>query len=199
MLNNTSLVPDHHFAINIDHCLYNDSYDGQIADMIRRTIGEDYEAQLKKYATDAGMVFHDEVYLRRHGYDKTPDLKLAVPCMFRNNVIYWIESKASFGDMESHQRYVQEQLSSYTNRFGAGVVIYWFGYLDQIALCKENTNMIFVTDQFPAKDELTFLDFSANEAATAAAADAGEQDTALDNSVNDMTANISECDLLNFL
>lgn len=181
--------------MNIDHCLYNDSYDGQIVDMIRRTIGEDYEAWLKKYATDAGMVFHDEVYLRRHGYDKTPDLKLAVPCMFRNNVIYWIESKASFGDMDSHQRYVQEQLSSYTNRFGSGVVIYWFGYLDEIAQCKENINMIHVTDQFPAKEDLTFLDFTANEAI----ATTSDNDLVLDFSANDTTADISDCDLSRFL
>jgi hypothetical protein len=108
----------------------------------------------------AGMIFHDEVYLRRHGYDKTPDLKLAVPCMYRGRVINWIESKASFGDLDSHQRYINEQLASYGNRFGAGIVIYWFGYLDKVLECKENSNMIIVADQFPANEDLVFLNFA---------------------------------------
>lgn len=157
MLNNPRLIPDIQLALNVAHCLYNDSYDGPIADMIRRSIGEDYEVRLKKLASDAGMVFHDEVYLRRYGYDKTPDLKLAIPCMYKGKVINWIESKASFGDMDSHQRYVQEQLASYGNRFGAGIVIYWFGYLDKVTECKENANIIFVADKFPDKEDLVFL------------------------------------------
>lgn len=161
MLTTPSLITDDpHFGLNIAHCLYNENYDGQIADIIRRTIGEDYEVRLKKLATDAGMIFHDEVYLRRHGYDKTPDLKLAVPCMYRGKVINWIESKASFGDLDSHQRYINEQLASYGNRFGAGIVIYWFGYLDKVLECKENSKMIIVADQFPANEDLVFLDFS---------------------------------------
>lgn len=157
MLYHPRQIPNLHLAQNVVHCLSNDNYDGPIADMIRRTIGEDYETRLKRMATDAGMVFHDEVYLRRHGYDKTPDLKLAVPCMYKGKVIQWIESKASFGDMDSHRRYVQEQLLSYGNRFGAGIVIYWFGYLDKIVECKENSNIIFVADQFPAKEDLVLL------------------------------------------
>lgn len=157
MLNNPRFIPDAHFSQNVSHCMYNDNYDGQIADIIRRTIGEDYEQRLKKFATDSGMAFYDEDYLRRHEYDKTPDLKLAVPCMYKGCIINWIESKASFGDMESHLRYVSEQLSSYTNRFGAGVVIYWFGYLDKVQHCRENRGLIMVADGFPAKDELVFL------------------------------------------
>lgn len=157
MLTHPHLIPDINLARNVAYCMYNDNYDGQMADMIRRTIGEDYEVRLKKLATDAGMIFHDEVYLRRNGYDKTPDLKLAIPCLYKGKIINWIESKASFGDLESHQRYVTEQLSSYGNRFGAGIVIYWFGYLDKIAECRENSNNIYIADEFPNKDDLVFL------------------------------------------
>lgn len=157
MLSHPRTIPDLHLGLNVMHCLYNENNDGPITDMIRRSIGEEYELRLKKMATDAGMVFHDEVYLRRHGYDKTPDLKLAVPCMYKGNVIHWIESKASFGDLDSHRRYVNEQLLSYGNRFGAGIVIYWFGYLDKLNDYKENSNIIFVSDEFPAKNSLVVL------------------------------------------
>lgn len=157
MLKNPYLIPDRLLALNVANCLYNDNSDTPIIDIVRRTIGEDYELRLKKMATEAGMEFHDEVYLRRYGYDKTPDLKLAVPCIYKGKVINWIESKASFGDMEWHQRYITDQLASYGNRFGAGIVIYWFGYLDKVAECSENGDFIFVTDNFPHIDDLVFL------------------------------------------
>lgn len=158
MLKQPHQIPDPILASNVNYCIFNDNSDGPLTDVARQIIGEDYEQRLKKMASDAGMHFHDEVYLRRYGYDKTPDLKLAVPCLFKGKVIYWIESKASFGDMESHQRYITTQLSSYGNRFGAGIVIYWLGYLDKIADCLENDDFIVVTDKFPEKDEFTFLE-----------------------------------------
>lgn len=158
MLKEPHRIPDRALAMNVNYCIFNDNSDGPLTDIVRRIIGEDYEQRLKKMASDVGMHFHDEVYLRRYGYDKTPDLKLAIPCLFRGKIIYWIESKASFGDVESHQRYISTQLSSYGNRFGAGIVIYWLGYLDKIADCPENEDFIVVTDRFPRKDEFTFLE-----------------------------------------
>lgn len=112
---------------------------------------------MKRKAKEAGLVFYDEGDLRRTGYDKTPDLKLALPCLYKGVPIQWIESKASFGDMESHKKYVRDQLTSYGNRFGAGIVIYWFGFLETIEQCPENSNIIFVTDKFPDSAELELL------------------------------------------
>lgn len=114
-------------------------------------------SQLKKKAKEVGLEFYDEGDLRRTGYDKTPDLKLALPCLYRGVTIQWIESKASFGDMDSHKKYIRDQLSSYGNRFGAGIVIYWFGYLETIATCAENGHSIIVTDTFPTAAEIELL------------------------------------------
>ena len=58
----------------------------------------------------------DERDLSARGYDKTPDFKLEVPIAMDNNVINWVESKASFGDAQSHERYLEEQFWSYQNR-----------------------------------------------------------------------------------
>jgi CDAN1-interacting nuclease 1 len=123
-----------------------------IIDMLRYSIGEEYEVKLKKMARDAGLTFYDEGDLRRDGFDKTPDLLLAVPCLYKNTIISWIESKASFGDCDSHSKYLKDQLSCYENRFGSGIVIYWFGFQEEILSSKQN---LIVLDAFPSSDHLT--------------------------------------------
>lgn len=126
--------------------------------MVRYTIGEEYEVKLKDLARDAGLTFYDEGDLRRDGFDKTPDLLLAIQCLYKGNVISWIESKASFGDPESHSRYLKDQLSSYTNRFGPGIVIYWFGFHEEI-LTTTKSNVIIILDNFPATKDFEKLTF----------------------------------------
>ncbi|XP_059612583.1 CDAN1-interacting nuclease 1 [Phlebotomus argentipes] len=155
MVKNPYLIPDAALGMNVRKCLFNDSFDGPLTDFIRRFVGEEHEIRLKQMAKDAGLVFNDEGDLRRTGYDKTPDLKLAIPCLYRGVPIHWIESKALFGDTSNHEKYVREQLSCYRNRFGAGIVIYWMGYVESVLGC--DNDMIFVRDTFPEASELTLL------------------------------------------
>lgn len=76
--------------------------------------------------------------------------------MYKDNIINWIESKASFGDRDSHAKYVKEQLSCYSNRFGPGIVIYWFGYQEDIL--NINQGNLIILDDFPTNDTLTTFD-----------------------------------------
>lgn len=73
-------------------------------------------SQLKQMATEAGMHYYDENDLRRLGYDKTPDIKMILPFLYKGQVINWIESKADFGDIKTHKFNIQQQLNSYCNR-----------------------------------------------------------------------------------
>ena len=84
----------------------------------------------------AGISFIDEEAQRRAGQDVTPDFRLNVPISVAGSPVCWIDSKALFGDRDTHQGYLDSQLLSYWNRFGPGLVIYWFGHeegLDQLA------------------------------------------------------------------
>jgi len=43
-------------------------------------------------------------------------------------VVCWIDSKALFGDVETHANSVLPQVETYVHRFGPGLVLYWFGH-----------------------------------------------------------------------
>jgi hypothetical protein len=124
------------------------------------------------------LPFLDEHQLRLRGYDKTPDVKLEVPISVDGFIINWIESKALFGDDDSHNGYLESQLyryikiilncfknssicidfhfKSYWNRFGPGLVIYWFGFIDDLDNVRERG--IMVADSFPTELSITKLE-----------------------------------------
>lgn len=69
-------------------------------------------------------------------------------------VVRWIDSKAMFGDWQTHAKDNREQFESYVNRFGPGLVIYWFGFDEAVANCYEDVS---VAREFPK--ELVSLSF----------------------------------------
>lgn len=79
---------------------------------------------------------------------------MEVPIAVNGFVINWIESKAQFGSPDTHKRYIKEQFLSYWNRFGPGLVIYWFGYVDNVIQSSESR--FIVMDHFP--ENITYMD-----------------------------------------
>ncbi|GJQ65943.1 hypothetical protein Trydic_g4041 [Trypoxylus dichotomus] len=136
-LRDTTLIKNIDLAYEVFLCtLYDDQYSPTVETM-RSSIGQQYEILLHKQMTNLGIAFRDEEYLRKFGYDKTPDFKLEVPIAIDGFIIHWIESKALFGDEDVHKDYIRHQYSSYWNRFGPGLVIYWFGYVETIVQSSE--------------------------------------------------------------
>ena len=101
------------------------------------------------------MSYHDEYELRSKGFDKTPDIKLDIPFAYKGLVINWIESKALFGDEQNHKKYLKDQLLTYYNRFGPGLVIYWFGFIEE--LDNNRDKGILVCDHFPQEQNIEFF------------------------------------------
>lgn len=131
-LRDTTLIEDSDLAYEVYLCtLYDDVY-SPISDTLKNSLGQQYEIKLYRELTELGLAFRDEEYLRKFGYDKTPDIKLEVPVAIDGAIVHWIESKALFGDEEVHKDYTKNQYASYWNRFGTGLVIYWFGFVDTI-------------------------------------------------------------------
>lgn len=121
--------------------------------IFNRSIGEEYEIKLQEQLKKCEIPFYDENHLRSRGYDKTPDFKLEIPIAVNGFIVNWIESKAQFGSPEVHKKYKKEQFLSYWNRFGPGIVIYWFGFLDTIIDAEETRYM--VMDHFP--ENITYM------------------------------------------
>ena len=83
-------------------------------------------------------------------------MKLEVPMAVNGRPVCWIESKVSFGDLETHNEYLRGQYSSYWNRFGPGLVIYWFGFIDEISEEMQRQGIL-IMDHFPDVKDVTFM------------------------------------------
>ncbi|XP_011134909.1 uncharacterized protein C15orf41 homolog [Harpegnathos saltator] len=153
LFKDTTLIRDKDLAYEIYLCLLYDDLYGPIADAMGICIGQEYEIKLENSLIQRNIAFRNEEHLRLRGYDKTPDIKLEVPIAVNGCLINWIESKARFGNAEVHQKYMKEQFLSYWNRFGSGLVIYWFGFLE--TLNKSTEKRFIIMDHFP--ENITYM------------------------------------------
>jgi len=147
LMKDTTLIEDGRLALEVFLATIKDNSYGPIAEAIKCSIGEEHEQKIKDCLDKLEIPFSDENVMRGQGFDKTPDVKLEIPIAVDGHVINWIESKALFGDPETHHGYLSEQFWSYTNRFGPGMVIYWSGYITQLDTNK-NAGII-LKDHFP--------------------------------------------------
>ncbi|CAM2115977.1 CDAN1-interacting nuclease 1 isoform X6 [Lepidochelys kempii] len=147
MLRDPSQIPDGVLANQVYQCTVNDCCYGPLVDCIKHAIGHEHEVLLREMLLEKNLSFLAEEQLRAKGYDKTPDFILEVPVAVEGHIIHWIESKASFGDECSHQAYLQDQFWSYWNRFGPGLVIYWYGFIEELDCHRERG--ILLKDCFP--------------------------------------------------
>ncbi|XP_054712382.1 CDAN1-interacting nuclease 1-like [Uloborus diversus] len=147
MLKNSTLIDDPDLAVETRLCILSDETYGCVSDVVKNSVGEEFETKLQNQLTELGLSYSDENQLRKRGYDKTPDIILDIPIAIDDHVVNWIESKASFGDDERHEEYLKKQYKSYYYRFGPGLVIYWAGFIDEL-----NTNHecdIIISDTMP--------------------------------------------------
>ncbi|KAL3158521.1 hypothetical protein ABBQ38_010749 [Trebouxia sp. C0009 RCD-2024] len=139
---------------DIQDCVDCDQVYSPDADAKRLLIGVDHEHKLNQMLADAGIAFWTEEELRNKGFYKTPDAKLQVPIAVKGHAVNWIDSKATFGDPRSHVEYVSDQFTKYVNRYGPGMVVYWFGFVDEL---QEEDSSLILVDSFPSAEDIVQL------------------------------------------
>ena len=118
---------------------------------VKRAVGLAHELFLYDELRAAGLAFDSEDDLRRRGAPTTPDALLKIPFAVGGAVVHWIDSKASFGSQESFFSDGLRQFRKYVNRFGPGLVIYWFGYCADLSGVDDS---ILIRTQFPTREEI---------------------------------------------
>jgi hypothetical protein len=96
---------------------------------LQRERGRRGEERLQHWLEKHGIGYRTEKDLRGK-YSKTPDALLDEPILFYGQKLTWIESKANFGDDVELRKNLKRQLGPYTEMFGEGAVVYWYGYVD---------------------------------------------------------------------
>lgn len=93
--------------------------------------GREGETLLYNWLNELGVGYRTEKDLRQIS-TKTPDALLDKPLSFDGRQIHWIESKANFGDHQEVNRNLRKQLIPYTQLFGPGLVVYWYGLVSDV-------------------------------------------------------------------
>jgi Holliday junction resolvase len=96
---------------------------------IQRKNGKRAEKKIAQWLDEQRVNYITEREVREL-YKKTPDFLLKDFFYVKGNSIYWIESKASFGDHIQMKSDYHRQLKHYVELFGRGLVIYWHGYVN---------------------------------------------------------------------
>jgi len=102
------------------------------AHALQGTKGEMGEAIIRKWLDDRELSYLTENELREQGDGKTPDFVLKKPLCIEGLNVNWIESKALFGDDFEHKHYSKKQFRDYFEIFGEGMVVYWYGCLEDL-------------------------------------------------------------------
>lgn len=109
------------------------------------------ERVIARWLSGLGLRFIPEGAGEEKG--KTPDFLLKDPLPLEDLGMYWVESKAIFGDEVEHRRYIKKQFAGYLEAFGPGMVVYWQGFLPTI---------LPMMDQILVKDYTFSPDFRAD-------------------------------------
>ena len=147
-LQNPGIIEDVIIRQELLTCISKDPFNSYQNDVLKTFVGKEYEELLITLLTDRRMCFETEEELRSKGKPKTPDVLFLIPMIVtidrEEHLVNWIDSKAMFADEETFADSI-DQFNGYCNRYGKGLVIYWFGYVDSIVTPKD----ICITESFP--------------------------------------------------
>lgn len=131
IINNPSEARDQRLVREISQAVERDAVYSPWAEKIQRIRAGEGERLLARWLEQRDVLFlTQEEYYRVNGM-LTPDF-LVDGLRMMGLKINWMESKAMYGSEEEHRRFLRGQYSRYIESFGAGAVVYWYGYDDEI-------------------------------------------------------------------
>jgi hypothetical protein len=122
-------APDERIRREVEELLAADRIYSPQGMELQRERGRKGEDRLAAWLEKHGIGYRTEKDLRGK-YAKTPDALLDEPIIHNGQKLAWIESKANFGDDVELRKNLRRQLAPYTELFGEGGVVYWYGYVD---------------------------------------------------------------------
>ena len=155
-LKQPELIDDASLSAQVRECVQFDDNYSPLVESLRHNVGAEFEFQLQSRLRHLHIPFLTEAEMAARGYPKTPDIKFEVPILVEGRfVVNWIESKATFADPETLAASLRDQFTAYSNRYGPGLVIYWFGHVKPDA---EVENGVLIRDDLPTGDQIIMLD-----------------------------------------
>ncbi|MBI1974039.1 TPD domain-containing protein [Candidatus Micrarchaeota archaeon] len=135
MLRNPEKVADKRICAELKEVVEKDFVYSPRSSDIQRQHGKDAELKLSEFVKRLGVEYMTEYENKavKH-HQRTPDFLLKKPVMVEGMKVHWVESKASFGSPEEMKRDYRRQLEPYVKHFGPGIVVYWYGYVEDVAL-----------------------------------------------------------------
>ncbi len=113
------------------------------------------EGAIKNWLEEKGIDFLTEEQIKKHVITKTPDFLLKSKLNIDSKDINWIESKGLFGDKEEHRRHLNKQYLDYVDLYGAGMAVYWYGFVD--SLTEENPEVLVKDSTYFGAEEVEYL------------------------------------------
>jgi len=174
----TNLIPLSRLSLEVREAVNSDPMYGPRSDKERHNVGIEYELLLEHTLKNMGIPFETEEQLRKRGTAKTPDVLLSCPVglkvrkkksphtiqqspsrvqpgnferedEYEWKIVCWIDSKALFGDVETHTHSVLPQVETYVHRFGPGLVLYWFGHAPLSRLGDSHGDVVVIGGDLP--------------------------------------------------
>jgi hypothetical protein len=165
-MENPSIISDIYLREDILNCISEDPVCSLESTLIAECYGREYENVLVGHLKRFYLCFETEQELRSKGRSKTPDALFLIPMATitlesssssssnSNNsnelsVVNWIDSKAMFADDETFLENLA-QFKAYNNRYGKGLVIYWFGFSESVLeIIRREDLGLAVSSRFP--------------------------------------------------
>jgi CDAN1-interacting nuclease 1 len=150
-VSNPDAIADKRLQAEIKDCIRQELIYSPEGARVQHGRGKEVELTVKKWLDMRGIRYVTEYEAKRGEHTKTPDFKLDKPMRVDDMWINWVECKGSFGDEKEYRRDYEKQLRHYVDLFGPGMVIYWYGYIEDMPNHLKDRNILLVDGKFVKK------------------------------------------------